>query len=45
MTTHEHDDQEQPPPVLRSWRHIYVLLVVELLTITALLYALTRWLS
>jgi len=38
-------DDEQPPPLLGSWRNIYTLLVVELLAITALLYALTRWLS
>lgn len=39
------DDQEQPPPLLGSWRNIYTVLVVELLVTTALLYALTRWLS
>jgi len=38
-------DEEQPPPLLGTWRNIYAVLVIELLTITALLYALTRWLS
>ena len=38
-------DGEQPPPLLGTWRNIYAVLVIELLTITALLYALTKWLS
>jgi hypothetical protein len=38
-------DEEQPPPLLGSWRNIYAVLVIELLAITAALYALTKWLS
>jgi hypothetical protein len=38
-------DEEQPPPLLGSWRKIYAVLVLELLAVTAALYALTRWLS
>lgn len=38
-------DGEQPPPLLGTWRNIYAVLVIELFTITALLYALTKWLS
>jgi len=37
-------EQEQPP-LLGSWRNIYVVLVVELLATTAVLYAMTKWLS
>lgn len=39
------DDAEQPPPLLGSWRAIYAVLVAELLATTALLYALSEWLS
>jgi hypothetical protein len=38
-------DEDEPPPVLGSWRNIYALLIGELLAITALLYALRLWLS
>jgi hypothetical protein len=38
-------DEDEPPPVLGSWRNVYVLLVGELLAITALLYAVKLWLS
>jgi hypothetical protein len=39
------EPEEQPPPLLGSWRNIYAVLVLELLGTTAVLYALTRWLS
>jgi hypothetical protein len=45
MSGDEQQPAEQPPPILGSWRNIYAVLVAELLLITALLYALTRWLS
>jgi hypothetical protein len=38
-------EPEEPPPLLSSWRNIYLLLVIELLFTAAILYALTRWLS
>jgi hypothetical protein len=44
MSTDPRDD-DQPPPLLGSWRNIYTVLVVELLATTAVLYGLTRWLS
>ncbi len=34
---------EAPPPLLSSWRNLYVLLLVELGALVALFYALTRW--
>jgi len=41
-----HDEaQEEAPPFLGTWRNVYILLVVELLTIAALLYAARIWLS
>jgi hypothetical protein len=36
---------EEPPPILGSWRRLYLLLVLELAVITALSYALSRWAS
>ena len=36
---------EEPPPMLGSWRRLYVLLMLELLVITVLSYALARWAS
>ncbi len=38
-----HDDPEAPPPLLQSWRNLYLLLVGELALIVLLFYALTRW--
>ena len=35
------DDGE--PPVGGSWRRLYTFLIVELVVLTALFYALTRW--
>jgi len=34
---------EEPPPLLGSWRRLYMLLIVELGAITVLAYALARW--
>ena len=36
---------EEPPPLLGSWRRLYLLLVLELAVITVLSYALSRWAS
>lgn len=33
------------PPVLGSWRNLYLLLVAELASLVLLFYALTRWAS
>jgi hypothetical protein len=37
--------EDEPPPFLGSWKNVYLLLVGELLVLTALFYALTRWAS
>ena len=37
--------EQEPPPVLGSWRRLYLVLVLELLLITVLSYALSRWAS
>ena len=34
-----------PPPLLGSWRSLYILLAGELAVLVALFYALTRWAS
>jgi len=39
------NEKDEPPPILGSWRRLYLLLVAELLVITALSYALSRWAS
>ena len=39
------DGAEAPPPFLRRWRNVYVLVLAELALVVALLYALTRWAS
>lgn len=46
MTTEDRPDpaaDETPPPLLRSWRNLYTLLLVELAVLVALFYALARW--
>lgn len=43
--TPEHDGPIGPPPVLGSWRNVYVLVAVALCVLIALFYALTRWAS
>lgn len=35
--------EEAPPPLLRSWRNLYFLLLGELGVLVLLFYALTRW--
>ncbi|MET0388513.1 MAG: hypothetical protein ABW321_21255 [Polyangiales bacterium] len=39
----EQSSPEAPPPVLGSWRRLYLVLVVELALITLLAWALQRW--
>lgn len=34
---------DAPPPLLSSWRNLYLLLLVELAVLVGLFYALTRW--
>lgn len=43
--TPEREAPDAPPPLLSSWRNLYVLLVVELAGLVLLFYALTRWAS
>jgi hypothetical protein len=38
-------DPEAPPPVLGSWRALYLLVLGELGVLVLLFYALTRWAS
>ena len=37
--------REEPPPFLRSWRNVYLLVIGELAALVALFWALTRWAS
>ena len=39
------DDAEAPPPLLGSWRNLYVLVLAELAGLVAVFYALTWWAS
>ena len=41
----EREDPLDAPPVLRSWRNVYALVVAVLAVLIALFYALTRWAS
>jgi hypothetical protein len=34
---------EEPPPLLGSWRNLYLLLLAELAGLVLLFFALTRW--
>lgn len=43
--TPEPDEPLEPPPLLGSWRNVYVLIVGALAVLIALFYALTRWAS
>lgn len=44
MTKPEHTPvQDEPPPVFGSWRRLYLVLIVELLLITAASYGLAWW--
>jgi hypothetical protein len=36
---------EEPPPLLGSWRNLYLLVAGELGVLVLLFYALTRWAS
>lgn len=36
---------EEPPPLLGSWRRAYLLVLAELGILVVLFYALTRWAS
>ena len=38
-------DDPLPPPLLGSWRNVFVLVVAVLAVLIALFYALTRWAS
>lgn len=38
-------DPESPPPLLGSWRNLYLALLAELAALVLLFYALTRWAS
>ena len=37
--------EEEKPPVLGSWRNVYLLVVSVLFVLIAVFYALTRWAS
>ncbi len=39
------DSIEEPPPLLGTWRNLYVLLLVELGALVAGFWALARWAS
>jgi hypothetical protein len=42
--SHDHEQhEEEPPPLLGSWRALYWLLIVELLVLTICGYVLGRW--
>jgi hypothetical protein len=43
--TPERGDGTEPPPILGSWRNVYVLVLTVLAILIALFYALTRWAS
>jgi len=38
-------DGEAAPPILGSWRNVYLLVLAVLAVLIALFYALTRWVS
>jgi hypothetical protein len=38
-------EPEDPPPLLGSWRNLYLLVVAELGVLVLLFHALTRWAS
>ena len=39
------DVPDEPPPLLASWRNLYLLLLAELAALVVFFYALTRWAS
>lgn len=38
-------NEEEPPPLLGSWRNLYIVLLVELAVLVAAFWLLTRWAS
>lgn len=42
MSSDEHVPEE-PPPILGSWRNLYLVLIVELVVLTVAGYVLTWW--
>jgi hypothetical protein len=38
-------DPDEPPPILGSWRNVYVFVLVELAVTVVLFYLLVRWAS
>jgi hypothetical protein len=38
-------DTESPPPILRRWRNVYLLVVGELAVLVVLFYLLRQWAS
>jgi hypothetical protein len=38
-------DRDAPPPLLSSWRNLYLLVLGELAALVFFFYALTRWAS
>lgn len=43
MTEPERPDLDEPPPLLGSWRALYIVLLVELAILTLAGYVLGRW--
>lgn len=39
------NEPDEPPPILGSWRNVYLFVAIELAVLVALFYALTRWAS
>jgi hypothetical protein len=37
------NEVEEPPPILGSWRALYIVLVIELVVLTLAGYVLGRW--
>ena len=38
-------DPDEPPPILGSWRNVYLFVAGELVVLVVLFWALTRWAS
>jgi hypothetical protein len=38
-------ERDEPPPILKRWRNVYLVVAIELAVLVALFYALTRWAS
>ena len=39
------EEEDEAPPLLGRWKNLYLLLIAELVLLTALFYALARWAS